>query len=121
MFSESESCNSVFVTVWYHFFFSHLFFNAVLQNIELCLDSFNAMTATGFNNNLSNLFFYIIVFSGSGNLANVGSFHFKTILMFVNCLKHSWYKKNPKKQKPQQLSLPFAIQNKQQMLRILLF
>lgn len=38
-------------------FFSHLFFNAVLQNIELCLDSFNAMTAMGFNNNLSNLFF----------------------------------------------------------------
>lgn len=55
VFSESESCNCVFVTVWYHFFF-HLFFNAVLQNIELCLDSFNAMTATGFNNNLSNLF-----------------------------------------------------------------
>lgn len=53
VFSESKSCNSVFVTVWYIFF--HLFFNAVLQNIELCLDSFNAMTVTGFNN-LSNPF-----------------------------------------------------------------
>lgn len=55
MFSESESCNTVFVTVWYQFFF-HLFFNFVLQNIELCLDFFNAMTLMGFNNNLSNLF-----------------------------------------------------------------
>lgn len=37
-------------------FFSHLLFNSVLQNIEQYLDSFNAVTVTGFNNNLSNLF-----------------------------------------------------------------
>lgn len=54
VFEEVEDCSGVSVPMQYYIFF-HLFFNAMLQNIELCLGSFNAVNVSGFNS-LSNLF-----------------------------------------------------------------
>lgn len=91
VFSESESCNSVFVTVWYHFFFPICSLMLCCKTLSCVWTHLMLWLLWALIIISQTFFFYIIVFSGSGNLANVGSFHFKTILMFVNCLKHSWY------------------------------
>lgn len=87
VFAEVESCSSVcyyMVSIVFHLFLMPRC--KTLSSVWAVLMLWMSWALI-----IPQTFLHIIFFSDTGNLANFRSFRFKTIQMFVNCLKHSWY------------------------------